>query len=366
MSLPRSGVGISAAVPTRAATRRRPAARRGFRWARSSDERLLGLQLRQLDVRLDDTWVADVLDELHANLDRRGFRFQPHVWVSNDWFTPQGVPGFAVPFFLLHPRLARLERKQMLEVDGGTRETCLKNMRHECGHAIQNAYRLNRRRRWQQLFGRSSTPYPQGYRPNPASRRHVQHLRLYYAQSHPDEDFAETFAVWLQPPSVWKKRYAGWPALKKLEYVDEVMSEIRDKPAPVRNRRQVDALRTLRQTVGRYYQAKRRHYSPGESYPDVYSADLRRLFSDDPKHAQREKASAFLRRNRREIRELVARWTGEYQFTLDHVLDDMISRCRDLKLRAVGSERALRMDFAMLLTVRTIHFLYSRRNWIPL
>ncbi|MHC4845396.1 MAG: putative zinc-binding metallopeptidase [Planctomycetota bacterium] len=319
-----------------------------------------------MDVRIEHTWTADVLDELRANLDRRGVSFRPHTWVSNDWFTPQGVPGFAIPFYLLHPRLARLERKQMLEVDGGTRESCLKNMRHECGHAIQNAYRLNRRRAWQKLFGRSSAPYPQGYQPNPASRNHVQHLRLYYAQSHPDEDFAETFAVWLQPPSIWRRRYKGWPVMKKLEWVDEVMAEIADAPAPVRNRRHVDSLKTLEQTLGAYYEAKRRHYAPGESVPDVYSADLKRLFSDDPRHARRELASAFLRRNRRDIRELVAYWTGEYQFTLDHVLDDMIARSRELKLRAVGAERKLRMDSAMLLTVRTIHFLYSRRNWIPL
>lgn len=322
--------------------------------------------MRELGVRVENTWVAEVLDELSLNLERRGVTFRPHSWVSNDWFSPQGVPGFAIPFYLLHPRLMRLERGQMLEVDGGTREACLKNMRHECGHAIQNAYRFNRRRRWQQLFGKSSTRYPSGYRPDPGSREHVQHLRLYYAQSHPDEDFAETFAVWLQSPSVWRRRYARWPALKKLEYVDELMAGIADVRAPVRNRRQVDALNTLKQTLGTYYRAKRKHYSPGKSYPDVYSADLRRLFSDQPRHARHELASAYLRRNRREIRELVARWTGEYQFTLDHVLDDMISRCRELKLRAVGPERKLRMDFAMLLTVRTIHFLYSRQNWVPL
>jgi hypothetical protein len=344
----------------------RPATRRGFRWGRSTDERLLGLELRELDVRIESTWVEDVRDELHANLERRGLVFRPHTWVSNDWFTPQGVTGFAVPFFLLHPRLIKLERSQLLEVDGGTRETCLKTMRHECGHAMQNAYRLNRRRRWQQLFGRSSMRYPTGYRPDPGSRDYVQHLRLYYAQSHPDEDFAETFAVWLSAPNVWRRRYRGWPALDKLEYVNELMEQVGASAPPVRKRSRPDELGTISQTLGEYYRARRKHYSPGSSYPDVHGADLIRLFSDEPRHASRMHASAFIRRNRREIRALVARWTGEYQFTLEHMLDDMIARCRVLKLRAVGPERKLLLDFAMLLTVRTIHFLYSRRNWIPL
>ena len=118
-------------------------------------------------------------------------------------------------------------------------------MRHEAGHVMAHAYQLHRRRRWQQLFGPSSKRYPRYYRPNPASRHHVQHLRMWYAQSHPDEDFAETFAVWLRPRSHWRSRYAGWPALKKLEYVDELMRDIAGKRPTLTRREKVDpAFRT--------------------------------------------------------------------------------------------------------------------------
>jgi hypothetical protein len=237
-------------------------------------------------------------------------------------------------------------------------------LRHETGHAVQHAYRLHRRRAWQRVFGRSSSRYPEMYRPNPASRRFVQHLRLYYAQSHPDEDFAETFAVWLQPRGLWRKRYAGWPALKKLEYVNELMAELRDVAPPVRNKRVVDPLHRLRMRLREYYEEKRGRYST--TYPTMYDRDLRKLFSDDPRHARRELASSFLRRNRTEIRNLVSTWTGEFRFTLDQVLRDMIGRCRELRLRVVESERKARMDFAVLLTVKTMHFHYSHRNWISL
>lgn len=304
------------------------------------------------------------MEELYAELERRDLCFRPHVWLSHDWFSPDGVPGIAISFYLAHPRLMRLERSQMLEVEGGSREECMKILRHECGHAIQHAFQLQRRRHWQQLFGKSSQKYPDFYRPNPTSRHYVQHLRLYYAQSHPDEDFAETFAVWLQPRAVWRKRYAGWPALKKLEYVAELAEELKGARPVVRTRRHIDPLRTIRKTLREYYTEKRERYQL--SYPDIYDRDLTRLFSNDPKHRNHERASKFLRRNRTEIRRLVSRWTGEYQFTLEQVLNDMIGRCRELKLRAVGSERKLRMDFAVLLTVKTVHSLYGRKNWVAL
>src|SRR5690606_22025626 len=150
---------------------------------------------------------------------------------------PDGVPGIAVPFYLAHPRLMRLERDLMLEAEGAHEGTCLRILRHEAGHAIDNAYRLHRRKRWRELFGSFSEPYPDAYRPRPASRKYVQHLNGWYAQAHPAEDFAETFAVWMTPNYPWRRRYEGWPALEKLEYVDELMAEIADTTPPVRTRR---------------------------------------------------------------------------------------------------------------------------------
>lgn len=356
--------GADARLPRMTRARRTPRAARPRRpWTRWPQSRLLDVRLRDLGLTLEGTWVAKVIAQLEHDLERRGLRFRPHFWFSTEWFTPDGVPGIAVPFYLGHPRLMRLERAQMLEVEGGTYDDCLKILRHECGHALQHAYRLQLRSGWRRHFGSPTRKYPDEYRPNPASRRFVQHLRLYYAQSHPVEDFAETFAVWLQPRAVWRKRYAGWPALRKLEYVDELMSEIAGVTPPVRTRRQVESLPTLGITLREYYEQKREQYSL--EHPDIFDRDLQRLFSDDPSHRAHERASAFLRRNRADIRRVVSRWTGEYQFAVDQVLTDMIGRCRDLKLRAVGAERRLRMDAALMLTVNTMNFLH-RRRWVAL
>ncbi len=340
--------------------------RKKYFWTSLSDDELLNVRIKDLKVTVEGTWLARCLHTLYAELDEHDIRVRPHAWISSEWFSPENTPGIAIPFYLAHPRLMRLEKKLIFDVEGGTWSECMRIMRHEAGHVMAHAYQLHRRRRWQQLFGPSSKRYPRYYRPNPASRHHVQHLRMWYAQSHPDEDFAETFAVWLRPRSHWRSRYAGWPALKKLEYVDELMQDIAGKRPMLTRREKVDPAFRLTQTLGEYYKKKRALYLVDT--PRTYDRDLRRLFSEDPKHRHSEAASSFIRRNRAKVRELVAKWTGEYQLTFDVVLEDMIQRCRGLNLRAVGPERQLLMEFTVLLTAKTMHALLgpSRRRWIAL
>ena len=340
--------------------------RKRFAWASLPDEQLLKLRLRDLKVTVEDTWLEDCFNSLLEELGQRGIRVRPHAWISSEWFSPENTPGIAFPFYLAHPRLMQLEKKKIIDVEGGTWSECMAILRHEAGHVLQHSYALQRRRRWQQLFGASSKRYPSYYRPNPASRHFVQHLRLWYAQSHPDEDFAETFAVWLRPRSNWRTRYAGWPALKKLEYVDELMAEIASAPPLLTRRERVDPLAELNETLAEHYRKKQALYV--FVTPKTYDRDLLRLFSSDPRHRRSQAASAFIRHNRARVRQVVARWTGEYQLTLDALLDDMIVRCRELDLRAVGPERKLIMEFTVLLTAKTVHALFgpSRRKWIAL
>jgi hypothetical protein len=339
---------------------------RKFAWAALPDEDLLQLRLKDLKVTVEGTWLERCLDDLYEELEQRDLRIRPHAWISDDWFSPDTTPGIAIPFYLAHPRLARLERKMIFEVEGGTVSECRRILRHETGHVVQHAFQLHRRRRWQELFGRSSARYPRYYRPNPASKSYVQHLRLWYAQSHPDEDFAETFAVWMRPRSDWRKRYEGWPALKKLQYVDELMAEIAGERPMLTQRLRVDPLSQLTDTLEQHYAKKLSRYAVDA--PTTYDRELNRIFSANPRHRRSPAASTFLRHNRARIRRMVSKWTGEYQLTLDAVLDDMIDRCRELRLRAVGPERQLTMDFAVLLTAKTVHSLYSpsRRQWIAL
>jgi len=203
---------------------RRPAP--AYRWERFDDDALLRLRFRDLGLKIASSPVGADAARLVAQLEQRDIRFKPHFWFSTEWFSPDGVPGIAVPFFLGHPRLVRLERSMMGEAEGGNHRWRLRLMRHELGHAVDTAFGLRRRSDWRQVFGTASALYSRDYTARPRSRNHVLHLEHWYAQSHPTEDFAETFAVWLRPKGLWRAEYAGWPALAKLEFVDKVMTEL--------------------------------------------------------------------------------------------------------------------------------------------
>lgn len=327
------------------------------RWQTMSQERLLDLRLCDLDLHIEGTVMEERTERLDEELAAKGLRFRPHYWVGAEWFTPDGVPGIAIPFALVHPRLTRLEADVMLDVEGYTTPECMKILRHEAGHAIDNAYRLHRRKRWRDLFGSFTDPYPDSYRPRPNSRRFVQHLTGWYAQAHPAEDFAETFAVWMTPGYPWRKRYADWPALEKLEYVDELMDEIAGQVPPVRSRRHVEPLNELKITLREHYAQKREAYSI--EWPAYYDRDLRRIFIENPPNQHRMSAAAFLRTWRAELSRTVGESSGVPVYTVDHLLKTMIERCRALKLRLRDSPRRTRENMLLMLMMHTMHVAHA-------
>jgi len=294
---------------------------------------------------------------LYRELKAQGIPFRPHIWLSDEFFTPDGVPGFAVPFYLAHPRLMRLERKQMLEVEGGTGPECMRILRHEAGHALDNAYRLHWKSSWRKMFGPLSTRYPDSYRPNPISRNFVLHLGYWYAQAHPLEDYAETFAVWLRPGARWQSRYRGWTAIRKLEYVDQLMKEIAGTRPKNRLRTKVDTLSELKITLGDYYKKKRKLYS--YEYPSLYDKDLVRIFSRDHRYAARATAASFLRRYRTEFCRSIAEGTGVHTYTIAHILKSMVDRCKELRLRLSASQSETKHQTMVMLTVHTMNIVYS-------
>src|SRR5512132_864236 len=252
-----------------------------FPWYRLADEHLLDLRICDLALKIKGSFLEPHIKRLYRELNERGIRFKPHVWLSEEWFSPDGVPGIAIPFYLAHPRLMKLERKQMLEIEGGTDTECMRILRHEAGHALDTAFRLHFKRRHRELFGSFAQPYPDFYTPKPKSRKYVLNLDAWYAQAHPAEDFAETFAVWLQPRSNWRRRYRGWPALRKLEYVDNLLTEVAGTRPRNRVRRKIETLPEIRITLREHYDRKREKYA--FEWPAYLDNDLRRIFSAMPR-----------------------------------------------------------------------------------
>lgn len=306
-------------------------------WTRLDDEDLLDLRFCDLGLTLDRSPLKPALKRLDHELERRGLRFRPHVWLAEEWFSPDGVPGFAIPFFVAHPRLARLERRLMHEVEGGNRRWLRRILRHETGHALDNAYRLHRRKGWRQAFGPASRPYPTRYAPRTTSKNYVLHLGHWYAQSHPTEDFAETFAVWLRPNSAWRTDYEGWHALRKLKYVDELMAEVRDLRPPVRNKARIEPLASDRRTLRAHYEEKLSYICVSETRR--YDVRLQRVFAPAELHPGRLAASTFLRQVRPEIQRLLIRRSRLHPYLVHHVMRMVIARSRELDLCVNGPLR---------------------------
>ena len=322
-----------------------------------TDDELLGLRFCDLRLNLHESTLRGELAELHDSLERRDIRFKPHAWLSTEWFSPDGIPGIAIPFYLAHPRLRRLEQRMTGDAEGGSRKWRKRLLRHEAGHALDTAFGLRRMKSWRGVFGKASKPYPQRYSARPGSRRYVLHLEQWYAQSHPTEDFAETFAVWLQPKARWRREYDGWPALRKLEYVDTLMATIAGRRPRNRARSVAAPLSENRRTLRAHY--RRRHL-------DIDRADRRydhwldNIYGSPTLHDGAPSAATMLRRAAPRLHRRLIRRRPDYTYLADHAINALLRRLRQRDLRVIGGRRAFEKHSAELLEAMVDDML--RRN----
>jgi len=327
-------------------------------WASLGDDALLEQRISRLGLRIEGTPVEPLVRQLHDELTQKGLTFLPPCHVGDEWFVPVGIPAIFIPFFLVHERLRKLERTMMLEVEGEAPEWFMRLMRHEAAHAYAYAYNLPRKRKWQRLFGRTSADEtPQFYRPRPYSHSYVVHLDDWYAQSHPDEDFAETFAVWLTPGLDWRERFKGWKALQKLEYVEELMGSLAGRPALHQPEYRVSEYDCLGIKLKTYYARKRKLYE--DSYPDFYDNDLRDLFGGAPEGVVAMKASAWLRQRRRPLMEAVCSATNEKKYRVNSLLSRLLKRCDQLGLALNPADPRLDLRVAAYITTLVMNYLFT-------
>ncbi|HUF26571.1 MAG TPA: putative zinc-binding metallopeptidase [Gemmatimonadaceae bacterium] len=318
---------------------------------------LLGSRISELGLSLRDSPVEQLVAQLYVELERKGVRYHPPVYLSDEWGCPEGTPLIGIPFYLADPRLSRIEQRMAMEVEGETE--IIKILRHEAGHAINYAYRLHDRADWRQTFGPYSRPYRDRFRADPFSRSYVRHLPGWYAQKHPDEDFAETFAVWMTPGIDWRALYEGWEALQKLDYVDSVLGELGSiaapiAPAPGEHDVPVEVM----------------HYTVAEHYRECtapvpvederhFDGDLRTLFAAELEAPGGESAAAFLHRHRREIVTRIAYWTGENAPVVRTFLDLLSGRAEALGLRVRGLEASTLIEVTAFGTAVMMNHRYT-------
>jgi hypothetical protein len=234
------------------------------RLLRQPERVLLRARIKDLGLRIEGTWLEECVEQLLKELQDRGLLMRPLVYLGDEWFSPSGENAIAIPFYLAHPRLMRLEERLMNDVEGRTKAHCMRLLRHEAGHCFNHAFGFSTRPRWnkqwRKLFGDPRRAYrPEHYSFDPDSKDYVIHLEDHYAQSHPDEDFAETFAVWLNPKSNWRKKYARWKgAREKLQFIEELVSEVAGfSIAPATTRDVISDAKQLESTLLRYYSRRK-------------------------------------------------------------------------------------------------------------
>jgi len=333
-------------------------------WENFSNEKLLDLKMCNLDLSLSTTFLEPLINKVKIELRERRICLDLNFWFSDEWFCADGHTGIALPFYLAHPRLIELERSQIGYAEGETEEWFLKLLRHEIGHVLDNAYKLRRMRKRHTIFGKASKSYPSYYTYRPYSKNYVRHLEDGYAQSHPAEDFAETFAVWLDQASDWKIKYSKWPALKKLCYVDEVMQKIADQRPSLTNNLEVDPISSISKTLRQHYRQKRTKFGIDEDH--FWDSGLLSIFSNAPKHINKPAASSFLTNNRSDICRHVSLETGYPKYNVNQMLDSVIDRSNQLNLKIVQKEIATERNLRYYLSRRAKDYMSEGRHLIAL
>lgn len=329
------------------------------------DEQLLKLRLCDLPIKIENTWLEECINKLYCELHAKNISFKPQCYLADEWLTPDREPVIGIPFYLAHPALMRLEKKMMLEVEGGTKASCMRLLRHETGHAINYAYNIYRKRVWQKQFGLMSEEYSDTYRFQPYSKKYVHHLEDYYAQCHPDEDFAETFAVWLDPDSHWEEAYKGWQALKKLYCIDTLMKSISNSNLAIRPGTRHWEVRKMKSTLASFYKRKRKYHE--NDFPTYFDEHLLHLFDlrENTRYAQEKRqknipfAHAFIRKKKGAITKAISYYTKEKKYYIDDIIRKLTERARTLDLVVEENEEEIVIKLASYITMLIMNNLYT-------
>ncbi len=275
------------------------------------------LPIRDLGLTIVGSPLEPILVEFEAELQRVGIRrLRPRFYLSTEWGVCEGTIAIALPFYLARPDLTTLHAERVGHVEGVGRADILRYLRHEMGHVVNYAYELFKTEEWIERFGAMDEPYREEYRLEPFSRRYVRHLPGWYAQKHPDEDWSETFAVWMMPGLVWHDDYADWPeALAKLQYCDRTMAALADRDPVVTADEFDQDVSELVFSVEDFY---RTQFIEAEPFPAGLDVALRAIFEDlgAPEDASTSVplrlASALISRLGRDLVADVYRWTGHF------------------------------------------------------
>ncbi len=156
-----------------------------------------------LTLSFEGNGLATAMNALRDEVRAKGLQFWPNWYFGDDdfWTTDRAI-SVNVPWFLGDDivRLAVASRGTQY-----TDDDLLRILRHEYAHALLYAFEGWKHWHWVQAFGDFDKEYTEDWEPDASKDADfVAHLDrpgtgglLHYAQKHPDEDWAETFATWI-------------------------------------------------------------------------------------------------------------------------------------------------------------------------
>jgi hypothetical protein len=318
---------------------------------------LLEQKISQLALRIEGTLLELRIRQLYSELEAKGLRLFPRCYLSDEWGCPEGIPVIGIPFYLASPMLGKIEEDVTGDLE--SEPEIVRYLRHEAGHAYNYAYRLHERQEWHNVFGPYTRPYLEEYHPAPFSKKFVRHLPGWYAQKHPDEDFAETFAVWLTPGLDWRAQYKGWAALNKLEYLDATLKSLPEQP--VVSVASVDGLLPVEEmnyTVREHYQRQEKPDLSAE-LGQLLDGDLRDLCTggegDDP-------LPTWLKHRKSQLVREITYWTGARPQVVRALLDHLATRAQILGLSVrKEDEKVILTRFCIMITTLIMNHVYRDR-----
>ena len=225
--------------------------------ARFHESNLWATPIRDFGLTIEGTPLQPIIEEFEEELRRVGLtRIHPRFYLSTEWGVPFETVAIGIPFYLARPDLTALHAERTGHVEGFGRADILRYLRHEMGHVVNYAYRLYEQRGVGQAVRLDHPAVPRrSTGPSRSAGASCATCPGWYAQKHPDEDWAETFAVWMTPGCDWRAEYAGWPAaLAKLEYCDRTHGgAARPRPAGHRRRARRGRRATSSYSLDQYY-----------------------------------------------------------------------------------------------------------------
>ena len=333
------------------------------------ESNLFGAPIRDLNLAIENTRLAPLIGEFLEELKVKGITLlTPKFHLSAEWGVPFGSIAIGIPFYLAKPELTELHGEEVGHIEGFSPPDILRYLRHEMGHVVNYAYKLYDSEQWVLIFGSITQPYVEDYRPQPFSRRYVRHLPGWYAQKHPDEDWAETFAVWMSPDRNWRTEYAKWPsALAKLEYCDRIMAELRERNPVVTSEELDEDVGELDYSLRDYYQQQ-----PAEDEPSPgLDGDLRTIFDDlalpaeGPAATETRPAGTLIRRLERPLMAQVFRWTGHFPERTRSLMRHLAQRAEALsQVYPKEAENEVIVGVTILITSLAMNYVH-RGSYFP-